>query len=80
MSCEKDGRDAPLPPAAAAVHRAAAAEIRAAAGAVLHLAARSAAPVEQRQLAAELLQHDLGRLALVAVLVRVFARLQLALE
>src|SRR5262249_6896864 len=40
----------------------------------------AATAVEQRQFAPEPLQDDLGRLALVAVAVRVFAGLQLALQ
>src|SRR5450432_2368250 len=39
-----------------------------------------AAAIEKRQFAAKALQHNFGRLALIAVAVGIFARLQLAFE
>src|SRR6185312_11292972 len=54
------------------------AEIAAAVGAGAR--ARAAAAVEHGQVRIEALQHDLGRVAVVAVLVLPFARLQRALE
>src|SRR5689334_6825579 len=44
--------------------------------AAFHRAAAAARAVEHRQFAAEALQHDLGRIALLAVLVGPFAGLQ----
>src|SRR5207253_3154449 len=68
-----------------ALHRRGAAEIAAAAhlaGLVVGVvgAAAAAAAVEDRELAPEALQHDLGRVLLLAGLVLPFAGLQLALD
>src|SRR5690606_1441411 len=63
-----------------AVSRARLAKVGAATAAIADLAALAlAAGVEHLQLAAELLQHDLGRVAVLAVLVLPLAGLQLAL-
>src|SRR3954451_12155551 len=64
----------------AALHRRGAAEIAPAADLALLLvfAATAAAAIEQRQVAAEALDHDLGRILLLAGLVGPFAGLELA--
>src|SRR5688572_13342852 len=65
----------------ALLHGRGAAELAAASARVVaHLAAPPAAAVEDRQFAAEALQHHLGRVFLLARLVGPFARLQLALD